>query len=59
MIMPQTTASQDRKFLESVISSRLLEDSIDWIKDNLEPEDVFSKQQLREWATENGFVEEN
>lgn len=39
--------------------SFLLESSIEWIQSNLNPEDVFSKENLEIWAEENGFVEED
>jgi hypothetical protein len=45
-----TSSQQDQRFIESVISSRLLEQSIDWIKSNMEPEDVFESSQLISWA---------
>lgn len=53
-----TTSKQDADFLESVIGSTLLEESIDWIQANLDPEDVFSVETLRDWAEDNGYVEE-
>ncbi len=31
---------------------------IDYINSNKRPEDVFSEAELREWALDNGFVEE-
>lgn len=55
--MMGTTASQDSEFLRDVISGTLLEDAISWIAGNMNPEDVFSDSQLRQWADENGLVE--
>lgn len=54
-----TTLQQDQKFIDEVINipDDLLEKSIDWISDNLSPEEVFSEKQLNEWAERNGFVE--
>lgn len=46
-----TTASQDGKFIQAVISGSLLEDSIDWVKSNLSPTDVFDEKELVNWAT--------
>lgn len=37
------------------IFSDFLEPIVDWITDHLAPEDVFSEDQLEEWAEENGF----
>ncbi len=45
-----STIQQDRNFISSVISNTLLEDSIEWIKENMNPEDVFSDAQLEAWA---------
>lgn len=45
-----TTSSQDRAFLESLIPSSLLEQAIEWIKNNMSPEDVFNDQDLQTWA---------
>lgn len=50
-----TTATQDKNFLHDVIGTGLLECAIDWIKNNLEPEDVFSKEQLESWAEDNDY----
>ena len=57
--MPRsTTTIEDQKFIADVLSTSLLEDSIQWLQDNLSPEDVFEKSVLTEWAEENGFVQE-
>ena len=53
-----TTTKQDQNFKDEVISSKLLEDAIAWIAKNMEPEDVFSESQLKEWAASNGFTED-
>ena len=36
----------------------LLESVVDWMKDYFVPEDIFNYEQLRDWAKDNGFVEE-
>ena len=51
-----TTYTQDIQFIKSVVSKDLLENSIEWIASNLNPEDVFSKDDLSDWAIENGYV---
>jgi len=63
-----TTTSKDRAFLDELdLSSKindavsdsttgLLETAIDWIKNNLEPIDVFSERDLETWAENNGFI---
>jgi len=50
-----TTSKQDRDFIDKVISTTLLEESISYIKDNFAPEEVYSRKKLEEWATENGY----
>ena len=47
-----TTIAEDKSF-----GTDFLENIIDWIRSNLEPEDVFSDSQLRDWALNNGFEE--
>ena len=50
-----TTVRQDSEFLAAVVSSSMLEDAIDWIKSNMNPEDVFEEKDLATWAEENGY----
>lgn len=54
-----TSYTQDKNFISSVISNNLLQDAIDWIITNLNPEDVFDEKVLKEWARDNGFIKEN
>jgi hypothetical protein len=49
---------EDEQFKESVISSKLLEDALDWISSNMEPEDVFDEKALEEWAEKNDYSKE-
>lgn len=51
-----TTVNQDRDFISSVISSYLLEDSLQFIKDTFSAEEIFGKDELDEWALKNGYV---
>jgi len=44
------TATEDDKF-----GLDFLDNIAEWIGENLEPEDVFSATQLRDWALDNGF----
>lgn len=53
-----TSSKQDRDFVDSLINSTLLEEAIAWIASNMEPEDVFSDTDLRHWAVDNGYVED-
>jgi len=52
------TLQQEREFIESISPS--LDEVIEWIKRNLNPEDVFDENDLEAWAEDNGyFVEDN
>ncbi len=33
------------------------ERAVEWMRDNLDPGDVFTDEKLRDWAMANGFVE--
>jgi hypothetical protein len=46
-----TSEQQDKEFLHDVVDTGLLERSINWIKHNLEPEDIFSEKELFKWAS--------
>lgn len=62
--MPSTKQDTDfSKLMEENIdtvkvSNTALDNAIEWIGDNLEPEDVFSKANLELWAESNGYVKE-
>lgn len=55
-----TSVQNDRDFIKHVITANvpdgILGDAIDWIKANLNPEDVFEDRELEKWATGNGFI---
>ncbi len=36
----------------------LFRDVIDWISENLDPDDVFTKEQLDEWANNNDWIDD-
>ena len=50
-----TTQKQDRNFLDEIIGSGLLERAVEWISSNMEPEDVFSQQQIRVSAQQDNM----
>lgn len=58
----RTSVQQDRDFISGVISSSLLEDSIDYITANFEAEEVYGLDYMIEWAKnwaeDNGYTEE-
>jgi hypothetical protein len=53
-----TSSAQDREFIDKVIGAELLENAIDWIAKNMDPEDVFPDSKLEFWAIHNGFIKE-
>lgn len=50
------TIGNNKAFTARLISQCLLDDALEWIKDNLEPKDVFDASELGEWAESNGFI---
>lgn len=50
--------AEGKAFVEAVISTNLLDDAVSWLQDNVDPVDVFTHEQLSDWALENGFTEE-
>lgn len=58
-----TSARQERDFkdyiaqlVEVTMPTGTLQEAIDWIGNELEPNDVFSTSQLEEWAERNGYT---
>ena len=51
------TLQQEREFMEKI--SPRLDEVIEWIKNNLNPEDVFNEEDLIEWAEDNGYFTED
>jgi hypothetical protein len=49
--------TQNKKFSEMLLPQYPLDEAIEWIKSNLEPEDVFGFDRLNAWASANGFIE--
>lgn len=61
------TKNQQREFndlMESEMTRALVFDAstldaiTEWIEKNLDPEDVFTDEQLEKWATDNGYVKQ-
>ena len=52
---PGFSQNMNNNFIDSVLSRDLLDVAVVWIGDNLAPEDVFSRDQLDEWAYDNDF----
>ena len=51
-----TTWKQGRDFWNALQEEGLLAKAIEWIRGNLEPEDVFEERELVAWAEANGYV---
>lgn len=61
MDMPYISPRTAEDFANDLFKNRgreLLEESIDFIKDFFDPEDIFGYDALRDWAKDNGSVEE-
>lgn len=55
------SVSSNRQFLSNGLDINMdyiLDRAVEWIASNMDPEDVFSKEQLKMWAENNGFTEE-
>ena len=60
------TTSQDKFFAETMrdsvdeikMSNGTLDNAIDWIAGNLNPDEVFSNKDLSAWAESNGYTKE-
>lgn len=50
--------TQETDFINNVIGRGILDEAVDWVKSNLEPDEVYDKEELEEWAENNGFVKE-
>jgi len=50
------TKKQEESFSEAVLTFNIsLESAIKWINQNLNPDDVFSEQDLEKWAEADGY----
>ena len=52
------TAKQNSDFLGAIMPQYPLDEAIDWISENLSPEDVFSDKDLEAWAENNDYTKE-
>jgi hypothetical protein len=48
--------SGNADFIDSIINQDLLDCAVNWIGDNLLPEEVFEESLLEDWAETNGWV---
>lgn len=54
--MPAFANQSNRSFADTVLVTSPLDDGVEWIADNLSPEDVFSEDVLEKWALDSGFI---
>lgn len=47
------SAKQENDFTSTILNGSLLENSVEWIGNNMEPEEVYSSADLKLWAKEN------
>ncbi len=50
------TSYTNSAFIGAIIGSDLLDKVVEYIRDNLRPEDVFDDDELSEWAVDSGYV---
>jgi hypothetical protein len=52
--------TDNRNFSQHILPNQadLLDTAVDWIRDNLSPEDVFNREQLKQWASDDGYTKE-
>lgn len=56
--MIRTSARQDSNFINEMFSTTLLEQAMQFIVDNFEPEDIFEEDVMKQWAEDNGYIKE-
>ena len=56
--MRSTTNREDTAFLSALNLENALEIAAEHIAENFNPEDIFTREQLVEWALENNFHED-
>lgn len=49
---------EDNKAFAKAMNPWPLDKAIEWIRDNMDPEDVFPEDHLAQWAFKNGFEED-
>jgi hypothetical protein len=50
------TSYNNERFAKELLGDDLLDKVVEYVKDNLHPDDVFDDSDLEEWAKDNGFV---
>jgi hypothetical protein len=53
----RTSKQEEDDFIAMILSGDLLERAAEYIAEHYNPEDIFSTEQLREWALDAGYSE--
>lgn len=54
------TSEQTKNFQDWLMPEvNLLENAIDWFRENMNPEDVFTTTQLEKWAESEGYIKQS
>jgi hypothetical protein len=58
MSIPHTNSKQDRDFTERLVQEISLDATfvLDWVVENFEPNEVYTNDQLEDWAIDNGWI---
>lgn len=49
------SAYENDQFAKTLLPTYPLDDAIEWIQKKMEPEDIFTVEQLEQWAADSGF----
>ena len=59
--MRQLSTREEADFAKSIIDAAVIDSAVQWIAANMTPEDVFSEEDLadyaKDWATDNGWTD--
>ena len=53
------SAKQNKDFVDAILPTWPLDEAVDWINANMEPEEIFTDDKLEAWAEANGFKRES
>lgn len=51
----RTTTKENKDFTDAIMPMYPLDQAIEWINDNLDPDQVFTDNKLKTWAENNGY----
>jgi len=55
--MAKFTWQQEEDFMKATTEFRM-DEAMEWIRNNLYPEDVFNEEALEKWAENNDYIKE-